>query len=121
MGCPCASALVLSFFCVITAPVALASVALNSERLAVISIVAVANILIFTRLFGHAEFFLLKQRALGLIFASGHWSGGKESHELEVRLQGSLDWQELWPPLPPGPASSELRTVCLDVNAARYF
>lgn len=113
--------LVLSFFCLVMVLVALASVALNSELVAVISVITVAYILIFTRLFGHAEFFLLKQRLLGMAFSSRRWAKGRNSHELEVRLQGSLDWQELWRSITAWASELELNAVCLDVNAPAIF
>ncbi len=111
----------LSFFCVLTVCAASASVALSSELLAVVSIVAVATILVFTRLFGHAEFLLIKERLIGLVVSFFSWRSSKDAHALEVRLQGSADWKELWRTLIECASKLDLRTVRLDVNAPAIY
>lgn len=111
----------LSFFCLLTVCAALASVALSSELLAVVSILAVAAILVFTRLFGHAEFLLIKERFIGLVVSFFSWGTNKDSHALEVRLQGSADWKELWRSLTACASKLDLKTVRLDVNAPAIY
>src|SRR5207237_8990230 len=63
----------------------------------------------------------LKQRLLGMMVSSGRWGKRRESHELEVRLQGSLDWQDLWRSLTAWASELGLQSVCLDVNAPAIY
>ena len=111
----------LPFFCLVTVFAALASVALNSELLAGITIVAVATILVVTRLFGHAEFLLIKERIIGAFASSFSWKTKKSEHALEVRLQGSADWKELWRSLTACASRLDLKTIRLDVNAPAIY
>ena len=105
-------------FCVLTGAGALASEAFSNEWIAVVTAAAVVGILIVTRLFGYAEVMLVKERLRSLggsLFVRGGASGGVR--EIEVRLQGSADWKELWQAVTARAAALELRQVRLDVNA----
>lgn len=111
----------LAFLCLLTVFAAFASVAVNSELLSVISILAVAIILVVTRLFGHAEFLLMKERLIGVVMSFFSWGTRQSEHALEVRLQGSADWKELWRSLTACASKLDLRTVRLDVNAPAIY
>lgn len=73
---------------------AIYSVIYNNEWIAIIGALAVVALLITTKLFGHAEFRLLSQTA-GAIMRSLLHSPARPK-EMEVRLQGSMDWKDLW-------------------------
>jgi hypothetical protein len=70
-----------------------------------------------TGLFGHAEFLLLKERLMAVLFTvrNGHKDG--RVHQMEVRLQGSADWNDLWKNVTVCAEEMRLKAVCLDVNA----
>ena len=72
---------------------ALASVAWHAEWIAIVSALVVVGILVATRLFGHAEYVLLKKRLADKLFRAG---ADGEPHRMEVRIQGSADWPSLW-------------------------
>src|SRR5207237_625852 len=65
--------LCLSGICLLTVFGALASAAVNSEVLALIAAAAVVIILAFARLFGNAEFHLVRQRFSGLVASFVPW------------------------------------------------
>lgn len=109
--------IVISALCCLTVAGILASLALQNEMLAVIAAAAVVGILVVGRLFGHAEALLIKKRLVGLLVRLAHGNGGPQTHQLEVRLQGSTDWTDLWGNLTNRAANLGLRTVWLDVNA----
>jgi UDP-GlcNAc:undecaprenyl-phosphate GlcNAc-1-phosphate transferase len=109
--------LLVAAFCALTGAGALASEAFQNEWIAVVTALAVVGILIVTRLFGHAEMVLVKERlrALGGSWFAKRAEGGAQ--QTEVRLQGSADWKELWNAITAQAAALDLRQVRLDVNA----
>jgi hypothetical protein len=79
---------------------------------------AVIGMLIASRVFGYAEFLLVKQSlraGLGSLLSNGPGNG--KCHQLQIRLQGSADWSELWDAIISCAEELNLRAVCLDVNA----
>jgi UDP-GlcNAc:undecaprenyl-phosphate GlcNAc-1-phosphate transferase len=108
--------LVVSALCLVTVAGGLASVAWNSEAVAVLAAAAVVATLVLTRLFGHAELQLVRQRVAALA-ASFLVAPGNGERQVAVRLQGSADWGELWDGLTASAARLDLRSVSLDVNA----
>jgi len=109
--------LVISGLCTVIVGGILASLALNNELLALIAALAVVGILVVGRLFGNAELLLVKERLIGLFVWLTRGQSASHTHQLEVRLQGSTDWTELWASLTARAAELDLRSVCLDVNA----
>lgn len=109
--------LLVAGLCLLASGGALTTLAFNNELFAVLSVVVVIGVLMLRRLFGHAEFLLIKERLLAATVALryGHQIG--RVHQLEVRLQGSADWNELWRELTACAEQVNLKTVCLDVNA----
>lgn len=103
--------------CLVAAGGALASQALKNQLVALLSVLVVVTLLVVTRLFGHAEFLLVKERVIDFLggFRRGQRSG--HVHQHSVRLQGSADWQEMWRNVTASAAEMKFQSVCLDVNA----
>jgi UDP-GlcNAc:undecaprenyl-phosphate/decaprenyl-phosphate GlcNAc-1-phosphate transferase len=106
----------ISVLCVLTVLGVLGSLAANNEWLALLAALTVVGILIVTRLFGYAEFLLIKERLRGVYAASRPAEPLKKSHTQEVRLQGSVDWKEVWASLTTSAEQLNLISLCLDVN-----
>jgi UDP-GlcNAc:undecaprenyl-phosphate GlcNAc-1-phosphate transferase len=108
--------LLVAMLCLIIIIGVLASLAMGNELMAMIAAATVVGILVVGRLFGHAEFLLIKERLRGLLAASNRGPSRQASLELSVRLQGSAQWQEIWESLLASAAQADLAGVCLDVN-----
>jgi UDP-GlcNAc:undecaprenyl-phosphate GlcNAc-1-phosphate transferase len=89
----------------------------NSEVWALGTVLVVVGLLVVSRLFGHAEFLLIKERILAVAFAIRHGHEHGRVHQSAVRLQGSTDWNDLWRHVTDFAELVNLRSVCLDVNA----
>jgi UDP-GlcNAc:undecaprenyl-phosphate GlcNAc-1-phosphate transferase len=109
--------LLVSFFCLLTALGALASLVLKNELVAIVAALAVIAILIGVRLFGYAEFLLAKQHLITTTASFMHLRKGGEARATEVRLQGSADWKVLWNAFIDCAVQLNLKRVHLDVNA----
>jgi UDP-GlcNAc:undecaprenyl-phosphate GlcNAc-1-phosphate transferase len=107
--------LIVSCLCSVTALAAMTSLLLNSEALAILTVAAVFGIMVTTRLFGYVEFVLVKERLKALVRAGRKPAG--QSRQLQVRLQGSLDWGALWGDLTACAEDLQLDFLCLDINA----
>jgi UDP-GlcNAc:undecaprenyl-phosphate GlcNAc-1-phosphate transferase len=110
--------LLVSGLCSLTVLGVLGSIAVRNELLAVLSAAAVVVILVATRLFGHAEFVLLVQSVRE--FARSLVGSDRDGRRLEVRLQGSAGWGELWARLTGCAERLNLRSIALDVNAPAH-
>jgi UDP-GlcNAc:undecaprenyl-phosphate GlcNAc-1-phosphate transferase len=108
-------------FCLLTGFGALLSLALNNELLALLSSLAVVTILVTCRLFGYSELRLLRQRVQSLVGSFLRGPNEGESRQVEVRLQGSVAWGELWLAISACGQLLNLRTINLDVNAPAIF
>ncbi len=100
----------VSACCVVTCGGVLASQALDSDLLALLASGAVVAALIRTRLFGHAELMLVRERVLSVLRPG-------PARQMEVRLQGSADWGQLWLHLTGTAERLNLQQMALDVNA----
>ncbi len=109
--------LLVAGLCVVASAGALASQHKNNEFYSVVSVLVVVTVLFVSRLFGHAEFLLVKERLLSGFFALRHGKDNGRVHAMEVRLQGSADWNELWRNVTESAEQLQLNAVCLDVNA----
>jgi UDP-GlcNAc:undecaprenyl-phosphate GlcNAc-1-phosphate transferase len=109
--------LLVSGLCVVGGVAALFSIYLNSEVWALASALGVVVLLVASRLFGHAEFLLIKERLLAVFFAVRHGHEQGRVHQSSVRLQGSTDWNDLWGQITASAVNLQLRAICLDVNA----
>src|SRR5262249_17693463 len=67
-------------------------------------------------LFGHAELTLLV-KSCGALVRSLAGGVRKSPHQVEVRLQGSVDWRDPWGRLTACAETLNLRGLTLDVNA----
>ena len=104
----------VAVFSLVTLLGALASVAWHAEWIDIASALAVVHILIATRLFGHAEYVLLKTHLAAKLF---HAEAHGQPHRLEVRLQGSADWPSLWRDCTAWADCLGLTSLHLDINA----
>jgi UDP-GlcNAc:undecaprenyl-phosphate/decaprenyl-phosphate GlcNAc-1-phosphate transferase len=102
---------VVSVCCVITGSGVLAGQAFDSDLIVLLTMGAVAGTLVWTRLFGHAEAILIKERMLSLL------QPASPARQIEVRLQGSSDWRPLWKVLTDTADRLQLQEMLLDVNA----
>lgn len=107
----------IAFFCTMTVLGALASVAFQNELLAVLTALVVFGILIVSRLFGYAEFLLIKERLAALAVSFMYRGDHGRTHQTAVRLQGTADWQALWQALATCAEQLPLKSLRLDVNA----
>jgi UDP-GlcNAc:undecaprenyl-phosphate GlcNAc-1-phosphate transferase len=103
--------LIVSACCLVTCASVLASKAFDSELIVLVTIVSVVGTLIGTRLFGYAEAVLIKERVLNVLHPA------TPARQMEVRLQGSTDWQQLWKLLTDAAERLNLQEMLLDVNA----
>jgi UDP-GlcNAc:undecaprenyl-phosphate GlcNAc-1-phosphate transferase len=109
--------LLVSFCCLLTVSGALVSVALEAELIALLAAGAVISMLIVTQLFGHAEFLLVRKRFSGMALSLLRGPRTNEPRQTEVRLQGSLDWAELWNNLIARAHWFHIKMMRLNVNA----
>jgi UDP-GlcNAc:undecaprenyl-phosphate GlcNAc-1-phosphate transferase len=103
--------------CLVTVLGALASLAFKNELFAIVASLAVACMLIATRVFGYAEFMLAKERLTEMATSLVQRTPPGKPHQLEIRLQGSANWKELWQALTACGVRFNLKTIHLDVNA----
>jgi UDP-GlcNAc:undecaprenyl-phosphate GlcNAc-1-phosphate transferase len=115
---------VIGFLCLLTVCGTLTSIALQSDVLAVASGLVVMGLLVVTRLFGYAEFTLIQQRLREVAARLRHREvpegmepAADSVHQIEVRLQGSARWTDLWQELTKAAQELQLKSICLDVNA----
>jgi UDP-GlcNAc:undecaprenyl-phosphate GlcNAc-1-phosphate transferase len=109
--------LLVSALCLLTVAGAAASLALGSDVPALLAAVAVVGTLVGTRLFGHAELKLLRQRLRGFALSLLSRPGVGTDRAVEVQLQGSADWAAFWCRLTACAGELGLRRLRLDLNA----
>ncbi len=109
--------LLVGFMCLITATGAMVSCLYNNEYLAILAAIFVVSSLVIARLFGHTEVTLVWKRLRALLASLLRPRSRKEAREVEIRLQGSLNWKEVWSGLTARAEQMHLRSVQLDVNA----
>jgi UDP-GlcNAc:undecaprenyl-phosphate GlcNAc-1-phosphate transferase len=97
----------------LTGAAALLSLTYNNDLLALVTVLAVITTLVAARLFGHAELALLREHLL-----SPFWQrDGRSGRQIQVRLQGSRDWGQLWDRIKTYADDLDLQSVQLDINA----
>ena len=106
----------VSTFCLLTVAGALASAAFNNELFAILASLAVVCILVVGRIFGYAEFLLLKARLMRSAYTFLQGGVQARSRPIKVQLQGSADWNEVWNNLMVHATELNLFGVCLNVN-----
>src|SRR5262245_41967258 len=88
--------MLVATLCLVTVVGTLTSLLLSNELVAVLSALAVVVMLIVTRLFGHAEMLLIMNRVWSTAANFMRFKPGGPGRASEVRLQGSVGWNELW-------------------------
>ncbi len=109
--------ILVSSFCLLTGAGVLASEAFNNEWIALLTGLAVVVVLVVTRLFGYAEMMLVTERLKSLGGSLFVRKDEGAARQVEVRLQGSADWKEVWDAVTAAAETLNLRQVRLDVNA----
>jgi UDP-GlcNAc:undecaprenyl-phosphate GlcNAc-1-phosphate transferase len=109
--------LAIASFCLLTVLGALATLAFNNEAYAVAASLAVIAGLVVTRLFGYAEFLLVKSRLTHLLRSLLPTNRPGVPHQAVVHVQGSADWGELMEALVGSAEELNLKNIRLDVNA----
>lgn len=101
----------ISLFCLLACAGVLASKAFENEWITLMTAVTIVATLIVTRLFGHAEAKLITGRLRSL------WLPTNIPQQMEVRLQGTAGWENLWRALTEQAPVLNLHSMLLDVNA----
>jgi UDP-GlcNAc:undecaprenyl-phosphate GlcNAc-1-phosphate transferase len=107
----------VSLFATLTVVGALASLALKNEIIAVLTTMAVVCVLIATRLFGHSEYELIRQRLGRLVSSFTKSRADRPPMDLEIHLQGTNNWGALMEAVTGQAETLNLRMVSLDVSA----
>ena len=102
---------VVALVCLVACGSVLASKAFDNEWITLITAAAIVATLVLTRLFGHAEAMLIKGRLWSLL------SSASVPAQMEVRLQGTANWDHLWHVLRGSAFELNLKSMILDVNA----
>ncbi len=111
---------VVAALCATTTTLSVLSIRLAQPWLAVLGVVIVLSLLVFTRSFGHAECRLLVGRAAHFAqsFAVHTANCETEKHQRRVPLQGVGKWDTIWEPLVDFAKTHGLAKVKIDLNLA---
>jgi len=109
--------ILIASLCCIASIGALTSSILHNDLAALAGSLCIGAILLSGGLFGGVELRLIRERSLGLF---NRLRGQTAPVEMEVRLQGSADWSELWNQIALQAADLNLNSFCLDVNAPAW-
>jgi UDP-GlcNAc:undecaprenyl-phosphate GlcNAc-1-phosphate transferase len=106
----------VSVFGLVTGTGALASQTLNNELFAILSGLAVVTILVASRLFGHVEMRLIRDRLVA--GAESLWQGAVNGKSATVEMSGAGlgEWKELWDTLTARAGQFHLKAIRLDVK-----
>jgi UDP-GlcNAc:undecaprenyl-phosphate GlcNAc-1-phosphate transferase len=107
----------VSLFCLLTVLGVLTSLSLHNEVYALLSALAVVGILVAGRLFGYAEFLLVKDRLKAVAASLLQTRCEGQAHQTGVRLQGSANWEVLWNELTECALRLNLKALRFDLNA----
>jgi UDP-GlcNAc:undecaprenyl-phosphate/decaprenyl-phosphate GlcNAc-1-phosphate transferase len=100
----------------ISAGAAVLSQIFRTDLFALLGAMTVVTALLVTRLFGTAELRLFVERGRAVLAAVQHGRTADRSHNLEVHLQGTAGWNEIWLRLTEAAVGLRLQTLRLDVN-----
>lgn len=112
----CSALALVSLFCLITSFGGLTSLALKNELIAICTVLTVSAVLITTRLFGYAEFLLVKKRLSRFMLSFMQTRAEGRSHQIEVHLHGNRDWKALMDAVTSLAFELNLQTVRFDVS-----
>ncbi len=108
--------LVTSALCLLLVAGVFVSLQLRNEFIAVGTALMVAAILIATRLFGHAEFLLVKTRLRRLLLTLLQRRGEGQFQRSDVHLHGTRNWKSLLDAVAVRAFDLNLQTAQLDVS-----
>ena len=110
--------LFISLISAITCAGALTSFFYKNEYVALMTVLGVVGLLIGTRMFGHIEFALVKDRVRSTTRTMTTRSAGAEgqAHKSLIRLQGSEEWDDLWATLTESAEKHNLSRIELTLN-----
>lgn len=111
--------MLVGVLCCVTAIGASLSVYMHNELMAYGAIVAVCALLVVTRLFGHHECVLLVKRLKGLfrsLVPSFSRDKAGTEHNIQTRLRGNRQWEELWETLTSYGERFDLNSIHLNVS-----
>lgn len=91
---------------------------LNHEPVALITACAVVIILVVTRVFGHAELVLLKNRLWATARSFLHGSRKSHQHEVQIHSRDAGGWAAIWESVVAQAEAMNLKSLRLDVFAA---
>ena len=93
------------------------SIVFRQEWIAMLATAALVLFLIVTKLFGNAEFKLVRNRCAEFVHAFLRRPVQEDGRQMIVQLQGSVNWEELWCNLVGGTKHMNLTMMRLNVNA----
>ncbi len=96
---------------------AVATTVLHHDLYAIGAAALVVAVLIASRLFGHHEVKLMRAKLKAFVRLVANRKNPGHAYQLEVRLQGKFDWQDVWQELTAAARECQFETLCLDVNA----
>ncbi|MFO0944592.1 MAG: MraY family glycosyltransferase [Planctomycetota bacterium] len=108
----------IATLCALTTGGALVSVYLGQELFALLTVVVVIAALVSTGVFGHAEFMLLVTHGRNFLTSvfKPISKPAANSKRINIQLQGSRNWEEIWDQLQHSAELLEFNSVKLDVN-----
>jgi UDP-GlcNAc:undecaprenyl-phosphate GlcNAc-1-phosphate transferase len=107
----------VSLLCMLTVLGALGSLMWHNEFLAIFAMLAVVAILVVSRLFGYSELTLVRKRVGQIVLSFLQTPTPHQARQMEVHLQGSASWSDLWNSLTLSARELHLVSMRLDVNA----
>jgi UDP-GlcNAc:undecaprenyl-phosphate GlcNAc-1-phosphate transferase len=111
---------IVSVCCGLTGAAALASVVWKNEMVAIISGAAIIALFVVSRLFGHAELYLLGTRVYATGSSFFEYRPRKQATKSSVRIQGSREWMQLWDGLTEAVEDLPVHKVELNVHAPMF-
>ena len=109
--------LVVSSCCLVAVAGVFVGLWLKNELFAVATALMVVSLLTATRLFGHAEFLLVKTRLTQLVLSFFQSRGEGRFRRTDVHMHGSLNWKMLLDAVAIRAFDLNLQTVRLDISA----
>jgi UDP-GlcNAc:undecaprenyl-phosphate GlcNAc-1-phosphate transferase len=108
--------LVVSCCCLVTAGGAFASLLLGNELVVLATTLMVVSVLITTRLFGHAEFLLVKKRLTRFLASFFQLRGEGQFRRIDVHMHGTIRWKALLDQVADKAFDLNLKHAQLDVS-----
>jgi UDP-GlcNAc:undecaprenyl-phosphate GlcNAc-1-phosphate transferase len=107
----------VSILCGLTAAAGLTSLILKNDLIGVFTALTVVAVLVITRLFGYAEYSLVKNRLSHFARSFLQSRGRGRFQRIDVRMHGTANWKTLLDAVTAQAFDLNLQTVRLDVSA----